>query len=197
MRAPKSAPHEFCDDLLWHRRRFQLRKVIGMTADQHAGLERLDRQRLALERLVGDLEARALEAFDPAFDRDPVAMGRGDIEFRPRVDHGNADQPVFPDDVLLGEAGGLEQDRGGIVEHREIARVIDDVGGVAIAPLDLHITPVHEHAKRPYFGAMRSEASSRTTSPFRYGLSIMCSANDANSSAWPSLRGNGIAAASE
>ena len=44
---------------------------------------------------------------------------------------------------------------------------------------------------------MRSEASSRTTSPLRYGLSIMCSANDANSSACPSRRGNGIAAASE
>ena len=26
-----------------------------------------------------------------------------------------------------------------IVEHREVARVVDDVGGVAIAPLDLHV----------------------------------------------------------
>src|SRR3984893_1885368 len=167
MRAPKSAPHEFCDDLLWHRRRFQLRKVIGMTADQHAGLDRLDRQRLALEHLVGDLEARALEAFDPAFDRDPVAMGRGDMEFRPRIDHGNADQPVFLDDVLLGETGGLEQDRGRIVEHREIARVIDDVGGFAVTPLYLPLAPVNEHGYRPYFGSMRSDASSRPTSPFR------------------------------
>ena len=53
-----------------------------------------------------------------------------------------------------------------VVEHREIARVIDDVGGVAVAPLDLDIAPVHEHGAA-YFGAMRSDASSRTTSPLR------------------------------
>src|SRR5947209_1192854 len=117
-----------------------------MAPDQHAGFERLDRQCLALEHLVGDLEAGTLEALDPAFDRDPVAMGGGDVEFRPRIDHGNADQAVCLDDVLLGEAGRLEHDRGRVVEHREIARVVDDVGGVAIAPLDLDIAPVHKHS---------------------------------------------------
>src|SRR5438270_7246420 len=143
--ASKSAPHEFSDDFLRHRRRFQPRGVVGMPPDQYAGLERFDRKRLALEHLVGDLKARALETFDPAFDRDPVAMGRGDIELRPRVDHGDADQAVFSDDILLGEAGSLEQDRGRIVEHREIALVVDDVGGVTICPLDLHLAPVNEH----------------------------------------------------
>src|SRR6185437_5208857 len=125
-----------------------------------------------------------------------VAMGRGDVEFRPGVDHGNADETVFVDDVLLGEAGRLEHDRGGIVEHREIARLIDDVGGVAIAPLNLDIAPMHEHGA-PYFGATRSEASRRTTSPFRYGLSIMCIASEANSSGLPSRCGKGMAAAGE
>src|SRR5690348_6524537 len=72
-------------------------------------------------------------------------MGGGDVEFRPRVDHGNADQAVTLDDVLLGEASCLEHDRRGIVEHREIARVVDDVGGVAIAPLDLNVASMHEH----------------------------------------------------
>src|SRR5438105_2876585 len=144
--ARKSTLHELRNNLLRHRCRFQPRGVVGMTPDQNAGLERLDRQRLALEHLVDDLKARALETFDPAFDGDPVAMGRGDIEFRSRVDHGNADQAVFLDDILLGEAGSLEQDRSRIVEHREIARVVDDVGGVAIAPLDLHIAPMDEHA---------------------------------------------------
>src|SRR5260221_6104791 len=67
------------------------------------------------------------------------------IKFRPRIDHGNANQAIFPDDVLLGETGGLEHDRGRVVEHLEVARIIDDVGGVAVAPLDLHIAPVHEH----------------------------------------------------
>src|SRR5882762_6985496 len=145
----RSTAHEFGDDFFGHRRGFQLVGLVGMASDQHAGLERLDRQRLDLEHLMGDLEAGALETLDPAFDRDPVAMGGRDVEFRARVDHGNADQPIFLDDVLLGEAGRLEHDRGGIVEHREIARVIDDVGGVAIAPLDLGIAPVHEHAVRP------------------------------------------------
>src|ERR1700733_12243151 len=116
-----------------------------MMPDQHAGLERLDRQRLALEHLVGHLEARTLETLDPALDRDPVAMGGGDVEFRPCIHHGNADEAILLDDVLLGKAGGLEQDRGRVVEHREIARIIHDVGGVAVAPLDLYIAAIDEH----------------------------------------------------
>src|SRR3984885_15062659 len=139
------APHEPGNDLLRHGRRFQPCGIVGVAADQHAGLERLDRQRLALEHPVGHLETRTLEAFDPALDGDPVAMGRGDIEFRPRVHHRDADQTIALDDVLLGEAGGLEQDRGRVVEHLEVARVIDDVGGVAVAPLDLDIPAVDEH----------------------------------------------------
>src|SRR5439155_605244 len=42
----------------------------------------------------------------------------------------------------------FEQGRGRIVEHREIARVIDDVSGVAVTPLDLDVAPVHEHMPR-------------------------------------------------
>src|SRR3954462_2380187 len=122
-------------------------------------------------------------------------MGGGDMECCPRVDHRNADQAVFSDDVLLRKTGGLEHDRGGIVEHLEIARVIHDVGGVAVAPLDLHLAAMDEHRYLTYFGAMRSEASSRTTSPLRYGLSIMCSASEANSSGEPNRCGNGIAEA--
>src|ERR1700722_1243677 len=142
----ESAPHEPGNGLLRHGRRFQPCGIVGVAADQHAGLERLDRQRLALEHPVGYLETRTLEAFDPALDGDPVAMGRGDIKFRPRVHHRDADQAIAPDDVLLGGAGGLEQDRCRIVEHLEVARVIDDVGGVAVAPLDLHVPAVDEHA---------------------------------------------------
>src|SRR6202162_5045437 len=60
------APHEPGNDLLRHGRRFQPCGIVGVAADQNAGLERLDRQRLALEHLVGHLETRTLEAFDPA-----------------------------------------------------------------------------------------------------------------------------------
>src|ERR1700733_6091670 len=159
--------HKFRHDFLRHRRRLQAGGIVGVMPDQHPRLERLDRKLLTLIDLVGHLETRSLETLDPAFDRDPIAVGRGNIEFRPRVDHGNADQAVFPDDILLGEAGRLEHDRGRVVEHFEIARVIDDIGGVAIAPLDLHVPAMNEHSSRPYFGAIRSEASSRTTSPLR------------------------------
>src|SRR6476469_6236014 len=106
-----------------------------MPSDQHAGLERLDRQRLALEYFMGHFKTRTLETLDPALDGDPVAVGRGDIEFRPCIHHGNADQTKLLDDILFGETGGLEHDRGRIVEHLEIPRVIDDVGGVAVTPL--------------------------------------------------------------
>src|ERR1700738_1265640 len=149
MRRLKSAPLEPGNDLLRERRGLQPGRIVPVTADQDAGLERLDRQRLALEHKVGHLEAGTLETLDPAFDRDPVAMGGSDMKFRPRIHHGNADQAVFPDNVLLGKAGGLEQDRGRIVEHLEIARVIDDVGGVAVAPLYLHIPAVDEHEISP------------------------------------------------
>src|ERR1700687_5256524 len=91
------------------------------------------------------MRARTPETLDPAFDRDPVAVGRGDMKFRPRIHHGNADQAIFLDDILLGEARGLEQDRGRVVEHLEVARVIDDVGGIAVTPLNLHIAPMNEH----------------------------------------------------
>src|ERR1700754_445381 len=191
-----SASLEFRNDLLRYRRRFQPAGIVRMAPDQHAGFECLDCQRLVLEHVVDHIKTRAAPGLDPAFDPDPVAMGRRDMEFRPRVDHRYADEAILLDDVLLGEAGRLEHDRGGVVEHLEIARVIHDVGGVAVAPLDLHIAAVDEHA-RPlaYFGAMRSEASSRTTSPFRYGLSIMCSASEAYSSGEPSRCGNGMAEA--
>ena len=76
-----------------------------MLADQHAGLECLDRQCLALEDIVDYLERGSLEALDPAFDPDPVAVGRGNVEFRPRIHHGYADQAVFMDDVLFRETG--------------------------------------------------------------------------------------------
>ena len=72
-----------------------------MMPDQDPRLEGLDRQRIALEYLVGDLKTRMLDAFDPGFDRDPVAMCGGDVEFCPRIHHGNADQAVLPDDILL------------------------------------------------------------------------------------------------
>src|ERR1700709_1446377 len=102
------------------------------------------------------------------------------MEFRPRVHHRNADQPIFLHDVLLGEAGGLEHDRGGVVEHLEIARVIDHVRRAAVAQLDLHIAAVNEHAwSLAYCRGSRTEASRCTTSPNKYGLSIMCSASEA------------------
>ena len=33
-----------------------------------------------------------------------------------------------------------------VVEHLEVTRIVDDVGGVAVAPLDLHVPAVDEHA---------------------------------------------------
>src|ERR1700737_136459 len=104
MRLAESAPHELRNDLLRYNCGFQPCGIVRMTSDQHAGLECLDRQRLALEHLVGHLEAGTLETLDPAFDRDPVTVGRGDMKFRPRIHHGNADQTISLDDVLLGEA---------------------------------------------------------------------------------------------
>src|SRR5687767_5478711 len=98
MPGTESAPHESLDDLWWHRGRFQLRWVVRMPADQHAGLERLDRQRLPLEHVVGHLERGSLETLDPALDPDPVAMGRGNEEFCPCIHHGDADQAIFVDD---------------------------------------------------------------------------------------------------
>src|SRR5882672_700842 len=161
MRFARSALLEPGNDLFRYGCRFQPRRIVRMTADQHTGFERLDRQSFPLEHLVGYLEARTLETLDPALDRDPVAMGRRDIEFRPRVDHRNADQAIFLDDVLLRKAGRLEHDRGRVVEHLEIARVIDDVGGVAVTPLDLHIPAVDEHAISPKAFSSEVETGSR------------------------------------
>src|SRR3978361_1797091 len=144
-----SALHELRDNLLRHGRRFKPRGIVRVTPDQNTGLKCLDRQSLALEHAVGDLEAGPLEALDPALDHDPVSMGRGDMKLRSCIHHWNADQTIFPDDVLLGKARGLEQDGGRVIEHLEVARVIDDVGGIAVAPLNLDIAAVDEHASCP------------------------------------------------
>src|SRR4051794_33130816 len=58
--AAESALHESCNNLLRHWCRLQLVGVIRMAADQYAGLESLDRQRLALEHLVRHLKTRPL-----------------------------------------------------------------------------------------------------------------------------------------
>src|ERR1039458_8674738 len=101
MRIAESAPLEPRNYLLRHRCRLQPRGLVRVTSDQHAGLERLDRQRLALEHLVDHLEARPPEALDPAFDGDPVAVSRCDMKFRLRLHHRNADQAISLYDVLL------------------------------------------------------------------------------------------------
>src|SRR5690349_5998584 len=126
--------------------RFQSVGVVWVAADQNARLKTFNGERLALVDIVLHLEARALDALDLRFDGDPVTIGRGNVELGPRIDHGDTHQAIFADQVLLGEAGDLEQGRCRIVEHREITRIVDDVGGVAVAPLDLDVAPVHEHA---------------------------------------------------
>ena len=68
MRGCESAPHEPLDDLRRHRSRFQPCWIVRVTADQHAGLGRLDGELLALENVVDHLEAGSLETLDPAFD---------------------------------------------------------------------------------------------------------------------------------
>src|SRR6202048_5628659 len=100
MRVPKSPPLNPFNALRRHRGRFQPVGIVRVTPDQHASLERLDRQRLALEHLVGHLEAGAPEALDPAFDRDPLAMGGSNMKLGAGIDYGNADPAVFADDIL-------------------------------------------------------------------------------------------------
>src|SRR3981081_2372092 len=116
----QSALHEPRYDFRRHRRGLQPSRIVRMVSDQNPGLKRLDRQRLALEYLVGDFKARTLEAFDLAFDGDPVAMGRWDVEFCPRIYHRDADQAVAFHDILFGEHGGLEHYPCRVVQHREI-----------------------------------------------------------------------------
>src|SRR4051812_11417630 len=88
------ALHEFRPHLLRKGRRFQLVGVSRIAPDEYAGLEALERQRLALENLMRDVERRALDALDPALDRDPVAIGGRDVELGAGVDHGDADEPI-------------------------------------------------------------------------------------------------------
>src|SRR5258708_14006884 len=101
MRLASSALHEPRNNLLRERCRFQPRGIVRMPSDQHPGLKRLARQRLALEHLVGHFKTRTLETLDPALDGDPVAVGRGNIEFRPRIPQRHPARAIFPAHVWL------------------------------------------------------------------------------------------------
>ncbi len=67
---------------------------------------------------------------------------------------------------LLHPGRALDQHGGRGVENREIARIVDDAGGVAVAPFDTDGTGVGQHCGDQR-GAIRSAPSSRTTSPLR------------------------------
>src|SRR3569833_3184500 len=88
-------PREFRYHFRRKRCGFELVGVVGIAADQDAGLKAFDCERLAFVDVVLHLEARALDTLDLRLDSDPVAISRWDVEFGSRIDHGDADQAVL------------------------------------------------------------------------------------------------------
>ena len=105
---------------------------------------------LALRHLVLHEEAGAAELRDLRLDLQVLAVLRRNLEDSPRLQQGQAGAVVFLQHPDLRHARRLleQQDRGG-VEPLEIARIEDDAGGVAVAPLHADQPGVGQHAGSP------------------------------------------------
>src|SRR5262249_8008390 len=155
------------------------RAFNGIALHPHPGLEAFDRERAVLEQAVMHVEARAAQRRDRPLGHDLVAEPGGDEKAGMGVDQRMADEVIGLEVIVLAHAErALDQRRRAGVEHAEIARVIDDPGGIAIAPFDAHEAAVDEHAlSSRSLSAGQAAARRRGGSPRRwYTRSRLCGA---------------------
>src|SRR5262249_56852259 len=148
----------------------------GIALHPHPRLQTFGRERAVLIKAMLHVEARAADRGDRGLDRHFVAEPGWEEETRIGVDQRMAGQVVGLEVIYFSHAERpLDQRRGAGVEDGEVARVIDDAGGVAIAPLDAHHAVVDEHAPPtlPPPGARPRAPSARITSPVTQGSSPM------------------------
>src|SRR5262249_47465280 len=116
--------------------------------DPDPRLEALDCERAILHQAMVHVEARAPYLLNSRLDHHLVAIAGRYEKARPRLDHRIAVEFVGLVKLVLVEAErSLEQQHGRMVEHRHIARIKHDAGGVAVAPFDADSPAVHEHAE--------------------------------------------------
>src|SRR5579864_1541311 len=78
-----------------------------------------------------------------------IAELRGQQERGARLDEGDAGYAVLLQKNRLGQPGPLEQGVGAGIAIFEIARIVDDAAGIAVAPLNPNFPAVDQHAALP------------------------------------------------
>jgi hypothetical protein len=93
-----------------------------------------------------ELESRLATGDELRFDRDVVAETRRLAKTRARLHHRVPGEIVCPEirNLVHAQRAFDERGRAGI-ENLEIARIEDDPGGIAVAPLDARCADVAEH----------------------------------------------------
>ncbi len=120
----------------------------GIGSDKNARLEAFDRQFAGLDQAMLDLDARFAERGDGGLDRHFVAEAVGHAEDGAGFHDRMADEFEGLEVIEFAHPDrGFHHFGGGRVEHREIARVKHDAGGVAVAPFDAEMPGVAEHSK--------------------------------------------------
>ena len=94
-----------------------------------------DLARFVAEDMADD-EGTAAPLLDLGFDHQLLALLRGALEGALGRDQRRALLPLPAAQVVALQAGGEEQPVGRLVAPAEIGRVVDDAGGVAVAPFD-------------------------------------------------------------
>src|SRR5262249_58319954 len=83
---------------------------------------------------VIDGEGTAPEPRDMAFDHELLAVLRGALKGALGRDHGRAFLPLAAARVISRDAGLQEQAIGRLVAPAKVAGIVDDTGGIAVAP---------------------------------------------------------------
>src|SRR6266852_2839076 len=100
--------------------------------------------------MMAYVEARATEHRYRRLDRHVVAEPGRNQKAGVGADQRMAAEIVGLEVFVLGHAErALDQRRGAGIEERHVARIVDDAGRVAVAPLDAHDARVDEHSWPP------------------------------------------------
>src|SRR5262249_54801809 len=124
-------------------------------------LEALDREFIPPHQAVMDLEAAAAPLRNRRQDDHVVAEFRRNPKTRAHVDHRKPGDLEGLQQLRLAIAECLEHPDRADIEVLEVAREIDDAGGVAVTPFDADLAADGEHGFRLARSAWRCPARRR------------------------------------
>lgn len=130
--------------------RLQAAGMMGVVAGPDAGFEAFDRERVSLEELVAEDEARAAEFGGGRDGAKLVAKARGGEEFYFYIDDGNAHDFVGCKEGGQRQAGQRKERGHAAVEPDHVIGIEDNVRGIAVAPFHADSPLAYQHLRDPH-----------------------------------------------